>query len=241
MKKQTHIKWATGVLLLLLIAFVSETGFTEGNKGSRWEYRFKKDTPAVTTPKTEKDTVDNSKNTNYGSGGIACRDAFVLMNTVFNDPSDSRKSRVAVGPMNDGGSQSIPCTSPQPIMQNSDGLKMVSGNLTVKCSNGVAYLDSASCVTETPPPPPSTSPPPSTPPATSPPTASTPTTACPNGCGINVGSLTTTYQISKNATGTRKYADVYYCTASKEYYVKYTNGSNNYCTKSNPMPSSNSK
>ncbi len=268
MKKQTQLKWAASVLLLLLVAFVSETGFSEGGKGNRWESRFKKDTPVDVTPKTEKDAVDTSKNTNYGSGNINCRDAFIITNTIFDNPSDPRKSRLKLPAMNNTNEAVYPCTQAQPTMYNNDGFPVTGGDLTVRCENGVVFLKNANCKAKT-----------AAEDKAEKEAAAAAAAAeaarlaeierqkaaaaaaeaarlaeierqkeaaaaaaqaqkCPNGCSQNVGSLTTEYQISKNATGRRKYADVYYCSASKEYYVKYTNGSNSYCTKTSPIASS---
>ncbi|WP_413578422.1 hypothetical protein ACLVWU_07775 [Bdellovibrio sp. HCB290] len=222
MKKQTQIKLASGVLLLFSIAIISETGFSRpGDNGNRWEYRFKKDSPKNEAPKTE-----NQGNVgtpiNLGNDGAACRDAFIMMSTVFDDTSTTGgKSRLSVPPLNHGQTKSFNCTEPKPVMSNTAKQNVLGGTLVVQCVNGVATLASASC--ELSPPPAETPPPGGTPPPTPPPN--------PNDCGncpTFMGSTYAEYQISKNASGTRKVSSTYRCD-NGNYKTVYESGAKPVC------------
>ncbi|WP_413587371.1 hypothetical protein [Bdellovibrio sp. HCB274] len=219
MKRQTQIKLATGVLLLFSIAIISETGFSRpGDNGNRWEYRFKKDSPKNETPKTE-----NHGNVgtpiNLGNDGAACRDAFIMMSTVFDDTTTTGgKSRLSVPPLNHGQSMNFNCTDPKPVMSNTKKQNVLGGTLVVQCVNGVATLASASCQlseykeedkekTDSTPPPDSND--------------------CSN-CPTFMGSTYAEYQISKNASGTKKTSSTYKCT-SGNYKIVYESNKSSVC------------
>ncbi|WP_413581293.1 hypothetical protein [Bdellovibrio sp. HCB288] len=223
MKRQTQLKLASGVLLLFTIAVISETGFSRpGDNGNRWEYRFKKDSPTDKSPKTD-NRGSVSAPVNLGSDGTACRDAFIMMSTIFDDTSAAAaKSRLAVPPLAHGESRNFKCTDPQPAMSNSKEQKVIGGTLTVQCINGVATLAAASCDLSAPPPPP-------------PEPTPTPTPGLCTNCNTVVATNYTEVQISKNATGTRKTSTVYRCDG-RAYLTKYESSGKTVCTPPSSQP-----
>ncbi|WP_413294216.1 hypothetical protein ACLSU7_03750 [Bdellovibrio sp. HCB185ZH] len=149
MKRQTHFKLASGVLLIFVIAVISETGFSRGKSGSRYEYRFQQDTPADTASTTKNEPTAPTSPINTGSGNANCRDSVLLLNAVFDSPSDLGKSRLTVGRLNNGQGATFNCTAAEPTMKNMDGYPTTSGVLNVRCVNGTTILESANCVAKT--------------------------------------------------------------------------------------------
>ncbi|MEK2690542.1 hypothetical protein [Bdellovibrio sp. GT3] len=219
MKRQTQLKLATGVLLLFTIAVISETGFSRpGSNGNRWEYRFKKDSPTDKSPRTD-NRGSVSAPVNLGSDGTPCRDAFIMMSTIFDDASvGAAKSRLAVPPLAHGETKNFNCTEPQPAMSNKNEQKVIGGTLTVQCINGVATLAAASCDLSAPPPPP---------PVPTP--TPTPTPGDCTNCNTLVATNSTEVQISKNATGTRVTSKVYRCDG-RAYLTVYVSSNKSVCT-----------
>ncbi|QLY26963.1 hypothetical protein [Bdellovibrio sp. KM01] len=149
MKRQTHFKLASGVLLLFVIAVISETGFSRVKSGNRYEYRYQQDTPATTSSTTKNEPVAPTSPVNTGSGNANCRDSVLLLNTVFDSPNDLGKSRLTVGRLNNGQAANFDCTAAQPTMRNMDGYPTTAGTLNIRCVNGTTILESANCVAKT--------------------------------------------------------------------------------------------
>ncbi|WP_413561235.1 hypothetical protein [Bdellovibrio sp. HCB209] len=143
MKRQTHTKLATGILLLFTIAIVAETGFSRVKSGNRYEYRYQKDTPVDTKAETKNEATGSTAN--VGDGTAPCRDSVLLLNTVFDSNSDQGKSRFTVGRLTNNQTATFECTKAIPKMKNSDGFDVESGQVTVRCKNGTTLVESSNC------------------------------------------------------------------------------------------------
>ncbi|UYL08359.1 hypothetical protein B9G69_015055 [Bdellovibrio sp. SKB1291214] len=148
MKKQTQIRWTTGVLLLFIIAVISETGFSGTNdegrdSNDRWEKRFKKDKPVATVPETKVEIT--SEKVKYGDGTADCRDAFLVLPMHYDRPGDTETSRYPIQALGHLKTQNLDCTKAHPPLYNDDGFVVTSGNITVQCKNGSVFILNSNC------------------------------------------------------------------------------------------------